>query len=354
MLDHFLALRPFCSGVRRQRIMYMRSFHVVLAGFVCLPGAARQSHEANAQDAGFVLQAAEPAVAVVEAAAEPAAPEQAPAKEAARGEAGEEEAKERPAVNARKAAVAGGLVEVAREMAQALRLVAPQRAAPIVQDVQLAQVDALTGQLRKLLIAEVSFAKRVCELNADEEAAAVAAAKGAGKKFAQDYLQANGQMNGGIVIFANGGGGVRQADPVSQLQTAVAEAIGGTLPEEKRGPYQEEVALRDEFRQQASAESLTALIDERLLLSDEQRTKITQSLAESAEDHGLPPLETMMHMGSSYLPSMPEEAITPHLDDGQKQLWNQVQKISYGMSFDGNHNPITGGTAIDDVDFGDE
>lgn len=360
MLGNFMALISAGNGACCRRMMFASSLRAMLLGASLVGSAAWQPCEAIAQDAVLVFEVAEPAVAVVEAVAEPDAhepdaPGPAAAEEEAKLEAGEQ-AKERPAGNARKAAVAGGLVEVAREMAQALQLVAPRRAQPAqaaVNDAQQAQIDALKIQIRSRLVTEVSFAKRVCQLNAAEEAAAVAAAKTAGSKFAEDYIKANGQFQNGIVMFVGEVGGNRQNDPISQLQTDVAKAIEAILPEEKRAQFHEEVRHRNEFRQNASAANLTALIDERLLLSGEQRTAIEDSLTKAAGSNELPPIDTMMHMGA-YLPAMPEEAVTRHLDPGQRKLWGQIQKINFGVSFEGNHNPITGGAVIDDVDLGDE
>lgn len=355
MLGDTMALCSAGNGVRRRRNRLARSFRAILLGVLLMGHAACWPCEALAQDAVLVFKVAEPAVAVVEAVAEPAASEPAAADEEANKEAGEE-AKKRPAGNAQKAAVAGGLVEVAREMAQALQLVAPRRAQPAqaaVNDAQEAQIKALTIQIRARLVTEVSFAKRVCQLNAAEEAAAVAAAKTAGNKFAEDYIKANGQFQNGMVMFVGDARVNRQNDPISQLQTEVAKAIEAVLPEEKRAQFQEEVSRRNEFRQNASAANLTALIDERLLLSDEQRNEIEDSLTKAAGSDELPPIDTMMHMGT-YLPAMPEEAVVRHLDPGQRKLWGQIQKINFGVSFEGNHNPITGGAVIDDVDMGDE
>jgi hypothetical protein len=263
-------------------------------------------------------------------------------------------AEEKPVGNQAKAAIGDGLLGIAQEMGHALRQLAPRKAdlAP-VNEVQQAQLNAMLTEIRPTLITEVSFAKRVCEMNAEEEAAAIVVAKAAGRSFTQEYLQQNGQMQNGMVLFAGRRPGNPAADPAAKLQSMVVEAIKKTLPPKKLAAYQEEVTLREEFRRSAVADNLTAVIDERLLLTEKQRMGIARSLRDEAKDRALPPLESLMHMGN-YLPAMSEEPVVAHLDNDQLKLWKQIQKVHFGFSFQGNQQMVNGGNAIDDVDLGDE
>jgi hypothetical protein len=275
---------------------------------------------------------------------------EAPAEQPAK----EQPAKEQPADNQAKAAIGDGLLGVAQEMGRALRQLAPQKAdlAP-ADEAQQAQLNAMMSEIRPTLITEVSFAKRVCEMNVEEEAAAIAAAKSAGRSFAEEYLQQNGQQQNGIMIFNGAPMRNHQGDPVAKLQSSVVEAIKKTLPPKKLAAYQKEVTLREEFHRSAVADNLTALIDDRLLLTEKQRAGIARSLRDEAKDNALPPLESLMHTGD-YLPAMPEEPVVAHLDNDQLKLWKQVQKVHFGFSFQGNQQVVNGGNAIDDVDLGDE
>jgi hypothetical protein len=265
----------------------------------------------------------------------------------------EKPAKEKPAGNQAKAAIGDGLIGIAQEMGWALGRIAPQKADLAPDEAQQAQLNAMMSEIRPTLITEVSFAKRVSEMNAEEEAAAIAAAKSAGRSFAEEYLQQNGQQQNGIMIFNGAPMRNQQGDPVAKLQSSVVEAIKKTLPPKKAAAYQEEVTLREEFRRSAVADNLTASIDDRLLLTEKQRAGIARSLRDEAKDNALPPLESLMHMGD-YLPAMPEEPVVAHLDRDQLQLWKQIQKVHFGFSFHGNQQMVSGGNAIDDVDLGDE
>jgi hypothetical protein len=263
-------------------------------------------------------------------------------------------AQEKPAGNQAQAAIGDGLIGIAQEMGWALGRLAPQKAdlAP-ADEAQQAQLNAMMSEIRPTLITEVSFAKRICEMNAEEEAAVIAAAKAAGRSFAEEYLQQNGQRQNGIMIFNGAPLRNQQGDPAAKLQSSVVEAIKKTLPPKKLAAYQEEVTLREEFRRSAVADNLTALIDERLLLTEKQRMGIARSLRDEAKDNALPPLESLMHMGN-YLPAMSEEPVVAHLDSDQLKLWKQIQKVHFGFSFQGNQQVVNGGNAIDDVDLGDE
>jgi hypothetical protein len=179
-------------------------------------------------------------------------------------------------------------------------------------------------QFKPLLTAELSFIHRVCDLNLEQRkkihAASDKCLQAAVRKYA---VTQNMMMRGGL-------GRVQRTsqDPTVLLHLALAEVLNKTLQPEQRTAYDNEMALRKAYRQRAAIENVVALIDERLVLTIDQRQKLTESLNKNWQASWVQSIEMLIN-NNQYLPSIPDQFVVSALNDTQKKVWRAAQKQNF-------------------------
>lgn len=215
------------------------------------------------------------------------------------------------------------------------------------EDAQLAPLRAQYGPLLK---AELSFANRVCEFSNEQRRQAIAAGVKWLTEFARAQLVGNQIQRGGLFAFF-GAQPQRPADPVVTAESQIADIVRSVLTDEQKQQYESQLAQRSSFQRQAVIDNVIAKMDEHMDLSVEQRAKLTKTLLARWDENWAPPLDSFVHMGE-YMPSIPDEYVAPHLSDEQKQIWNGLQKISFGRENFENMD-VFGGVGLDDIDLTD-
>ena len=294
-----------------------------------------------------VAEAAQPAPAVEKVAPQPEAakpqPESTPTEQAAK-----KTKLEQAEQTAKKAKL-----EQQQKAAAQKRRAAEQRAAAIAAN-QKTLEQQMRAQLEPMLKAELSFANRTAELNDDERRKLIADSKKWFEEFIgpfvkkQDPNQRQMMLQGGNGIWF-GGQAPNRDDPRKSIQTGVAKVISDTLPKEKQDKFKEECRKREEFVRLTTVDNLVARVDEKVILSADQRNKVSDALIKHWDDSSPPQLEAFA-ISSTIWPGIPDQWVLPELTESQRAVISRINRTS-GRVFFGGMGFGMGGEVIDDIDI---
>jgi hypothetical protein len=175
-------------------------------------------------------------------------------------------------------------------------------------------------QFQQLLYAELAFLRRACKPDPNAFTAVAAASKARLRRTVHENAvamwarmrQPNRSNTGGLDARAE----------VQQLVASLAEANLGPA---EAVCYLAECDKRGQCHKHAVVLNLVAALDERLVLSAEQRAKLVHSLAENYEtawDYYV----QQFAFSLSYLPSIRDDSIVPLLNEKQASVWRQLAK----------------------------
>ncbi len=223
-------------------------------------------------------------------------------------------------------------------------------AAPVANNAE-AQVVAMAQLLKPHLVVELSFARRAAKLNDEQVNKLVDAIREGWMEIAKKMARGDNQDQG-VVVWLGIGRAARKArgDTFQQLADVVGKALPKVASEQQVAMYTKEIAARDEFRKQATLDEMAAMLDEGLLLNDDQRVKIRESLEAGWQDAWAGNMEALQQYGEQYYPVLPDSLVVPHLNKAQKQRWNSLQKVN---ASGGIGNNMFGAQAIADVNVPD-
>lgn len=180
-------------------------------------------------------------------------------------------------------------------------------------------------QFTPLMTAELSFINRACDLNLEQrkkiKSVSDRCLKAACRKYA---MTQNGMMRGGFAP-------ARQPtipDPTDLVHRSLARILSETLQPEQKSAYDDEMEKRRAQRKQVSVENLVAIIDERLVLSADQRKQLLESLNKNWQPSWVQSMQMLMN-NNQYLPSIPDRFVVSALNDAQKKVWRTIPKTSY-------------------------
>lgn len=180
-------------------------------------------------------------------------------------------------------------------------------------------------QYRPFLVEELGFIRLVCNDLTPEQRPKIKQAAEAGlKEVAKDMVQ-----------FQNAPGGLniqqrKQPDPRSVLRRSIDKALEETLSSEQFARYRHEANERLSRRKLTAILSVVARLDACLFLKTDQRKAIVDALTEHWEAKWEQWLMISAY-GDQYYPMVPDEHVVPHLDETQKSVWNQLQKVDFGI-----------------------
>jgi hypothetical protein len=195
------------------------------------------------------------------------------------------------------------------------------------EDQAKALADSFRRQLRPLARAQLHVVKAACATSKEEQAKLARdgeqVLEEAAKKFAENQLA----MQRGLGIRF----GQDVANPREMIRDGLLALVKAQLPADRAKHYQAEVdeQIANQFR--ISARNLVARFDEELVLSNEQREKISEALAKS-KDSAIKNFEGNSYNGP-YLPAVPDNLVTPFLNPSQVRIWQGTQKVTFGPNF---------------------
>lgn len=205
----------------------------------------------------------------------------------------------------------------------------------------------LRAQFEPCVKVELSFAIRACKLEGEDRQKLIAA----GEKWLNEYVKNMNkpQQNArGIRIFNGRVAQNANADPRDAIKKGIAETAKVVLSPEQLKLYEQECDQREQFHRQAIVAVLVSRMDEKLALSKEQQTKLTESLVEGWSDKWAPQLEIFMYNNDIW-PPVPDKLVSPHLTADQEEVWIRIAKTAQNVHFGWNMN--NGQQVIDDVEF---
>jgi hypothetical protein len=189
-------------------------------------------------------------------------------------------------------------------------------------------------QGRSSVRAELIFARKVCALNVEQlrriNLDAEKALKDAATKFAEN------QQLRGVRIAAKGANGpnTQSTDGFKALQQELALVMKKNLTPEQFSRYEAELNKRDANRRRSALHYLVDAMDRDLYLSDQQRVKLTESLASHWDDSWCTSLEYVLY-GNQFYPVGIDAYVIPIFDDTQKRVWQGTQKVGANWGFGG-------------------
>ena len=176
-------------------------------------------------------------------------------------------------------------------------------------------------QFRQLSKTELNFVRAVCQPNA-EQTKKIKAASDVGLKVAvKKFAEIQKKMQQGV----RAGEQPQWPDPRKLMSDVLLKSIKESMSDDQAKRYEAELAKRAAARKRAALLNLVAKLDKDLVLTDDQRGKLTEALSSNWQDAWCHQLEVFMY-GDAYMPVLPDAQILPTLTEKQKQIWNGIPK----------------------------
>jgi hypothetical protein len=185
-----------------------------------------------------------------------------------------------------------------------------------------------TGAFLPFLRAELLLVRTTCDLTEDQS-------KALGREGAQTLRSASANYVAWQRSEARKGApGARSAPPDSrnEIRDGVAAAVKKYLTAEQRARYQLERERRGTEEKRTAVCYLVAILDRNLLLSAEQRARLSESLSLHWDHAWCEPLEEIQR-GNTLVPPVPDRYVIPFLDDVQTETWRGIQKLQSGLRY---------------------
>jgi len=216
------------------------------------------------------------------------------------------------------------------------RAAAPARALPVdavvvggVIDPNIRNLEAqFRPQFEQMFYVELAFLRRTCSIDAKAFAEVAKAAKAHLHVAVREYAIAqNAMMRGGI--------GIRRVsdtiDPHSQMERLLAPLVESKLGPEQAQRYRQACDNRAASRKRAIVLNIIATMDDRLVLTSEQRDKLIQSLSSDYQHDWEQWMQMIAFNGAQYLPDIPDRPVVSLLSDRQRTVWRQMPKVRFGF-----------------------
>ena len=176
-------------------------------------------------------------------------------------------------------------------------------------------------QFRQLSKTELSFVRAVCQPNAEQSKKIKAASEAALKTAVKKFAEIQKKMQQGV----RAGEQPEWPDPRKLMSDALLKSVKESMSAEQAKRYEVELEKRAAARKRAALLNFVAKLDKDLVLTADQRGKLTEALDKNWKDSWCQQLEVFMY-GDSYFPALPDAQVIPVLTDKQKQIWNGIPK----------------------------
>ena len=202
-------------------------------------------------------------------------------------------------------------------------------------------VDRETAKLQAHLAVQRAFVRRVCKLTKQQEKKVKSMDnKWLTKISNEKQVVGRGavQQPGLIGMFF----GVRpqQAQVVKKqnVKKRINDELLGLLNDDQKAAFDKELKKRNEFRSSATADALIETLQDRLDLTDEQRSKIKEKLLPWVKRN--PNLITMYYFGNGQYPEIPIHLLAA-LTNEQRKIYQGLQRYLYtDDNFHNGNQPI--------------
>ena len=177
------------------------------------------------------------------------------------------------------------------------------------------QVRQFINQFRPAMRSEYYFLKSICAPTPEQRVVMAREGEKAVRSAATTYAEAQrrpAQVRNGRAIYP---------DPRRLIEDEMARAARDFLTPDQAARYAAESEKRTADRRRAAARNIVAKLDQDLILSPEQRTKIAESMLSQWDESWCQSLETLLY-GDQYYPRLPDSVVVPHLDETQALVWH--------------------------------
>jgi hypothetical protein len=182
-----------------------------------------------------------------------------------------------------------------------------------------ALVEQFAQQYRPILQAELHRARTVCKLSDEQRRDIAREAEWVIKDAAQRTAELQQRMMRGRRV------GGPNPDPSKVIPEGFARIIRDHLTPDQAGRYRAEVESRAAEEKRAAVRDLVAMLDAELILSAEQRDKLTESLSSRWDDAwGRAAGRSSLRPG--FVPFIPDPLVSPFLDQTQQAVWRAIPK----------------------------
>jgi|GEM_PF-5424090 len=237
-----------------------------------------------------------------------------------------------------KQAAAGGIQAIVRSLQRAAGI----QPAPVAVEVAAAGEEGavldpliaqFTQQFRPVMRSELHFIRKLCEPTPDQRKSLAEQGEKALKAVATKFAKIQHQMNTGRWQWGSESPIVRQL-----LEELLLDNLKATFSEDQVTRYRHEINERTNLLKQVAVPNLVATLDQTLVLSTDQREKISDSLMKNWDRSWCLSLE-YVQLFDQYFPNIPDTLVVPYLDTIQKNVWSGMQKnqrIFLGIANPGN------------------
>jgi hypothetical protein len=187
-------------------------------------------------------------------------------------------------------------------------------------------IETSIEQYRPYLRVEYHFLRMVCALSEEQRRPIAREAERAFVKAMQQYdeLRQPGQLR-------RAGEPARVLpDPRKLIQQGLARVAAEHLSAEQAARYRAELEQRAEDRKRVMIRSLVEKLDDELILSPAQRTRLTETLNSHWNESWFP-TEPMMMNPERYLSRIPIQHLDSVLNADLRNLWNQILRKPVGV-----------------------
>jgi hypothetical protein len=114
-------------------------------------------------------------------------------------------------------------------------------------------------------------------------------------------------------------------DPRKIISDELLKSVKTSLSPDQAKRYEAELEKRSAARKRAALLNLVAKLDKDLVLSADQRGKLSEALTANWKDEWGQQIEVFMY-GDTYMPVLPDAQVLSVLTDKQKQIWKAIPK----------------------------
>jgi hypothetical protein len=186
--------------------------------------------------------------------------------------------------------------------------------------------------LKSLINVELSFLKRACEPSDEQMRRLVEGAKEAHQKMGS-ILQ--GAPNPAGVAFRRhsihlfGPNNERLVEnPYQRVRKDVAKCAKAILDDDQHERYLKEAATRSRFEKQVAVDIVLELVDEKVVLTAQQREQLSEKMMSGWEGLGVVQLQRYLN-DSQYVPNGATEFLSEVLTAKQLAVWRTHRAVSF-------------------------
>jgi hypothetical protein len=154
----------------------------------------------------------------------------------------------------------------------------------------------------------------------------------------------------GVVNVVRGTNGM--VDPRVAIREAMEKAAKEKLSPEQFGRYKKELEEKARDQRETVILNIVANLDKAMILSKDQRDKLCTFILAQWDDRTYPTIETLT-MYESYFPMIPNQLLSPILNNDQMKIWNSLPKIQIASIRNYtffNNQPNAAGDDVEDED----